>query len=303
MGQARGHTRERVPRRPPHSRPWTLKVTSGGDVRRISFSKSHTPSHRDVLSDVSDLFRVPPSRVESSFPLKYRDYEGDFCTLTNVTFSDPLPVFATDHTIRLTAAAGQQVQLMSTRSVILSPPQSPRPPPRYWSRVLQTDQAFHRDTVARRQAGAVDKWRIDHLADPASSMPGRPFSICAVTTRPGAFMRFVLHNPQEIRHSKSPSPTLLLRSSLALDLLCKSPEPKFVKAQCRVSGPKMRSSMLAGGSSNIRGARGTSRSVPEFPSSTSGIRGRSMSKAVKPTWLVVRWNPPDPDPWYPIHPT
>ena len=41
--------------------------------------------------------------------------------------------------------------------------------PRYWSRVLQTDQAFHRDTVARRQAGALDEWRIDHLADPASS--------------------------------------------------------------------------------------------------------------------------------------
>ena len=75
-------------------------------------------------------------------------------------------------------------------------------------------------------------------------------------------MRFVLHNPQEIRHSRSPSPTLLLRSSLTLDLLCKSPKPKFVKAQCRVSG-----------SSNIRGARGHSRSTPDFPSSTTGIRG------------------------------
>ena len=71
----------------------------------ISFSKSHTPPYRDVLSGVSDLFRVPPSRVESSFLLKCRDYEGDFCTLTDVMFSDALPVFATDHTIRPTAAA------------------------------------------------------------------------------------------------------------------------------------------------------------------------------------------------------
>ena len=47
-------------------------------VRRISLSKSHTPSYRDVLSGVSDLFRVPPSGVESSFLLKYRDHEGDF---------------------------------------------------------------------------------------------------------------------------------------------------------------------------------------------------------------------------------
>ena len=85
-------------------------------VRRISLSKSHATPYRDVLSGVSDLFRVPPSRVESSFLLKCRDCEGDFCTLTDVMFSDALPVFATDHTIGLTAAAtGQQVQLMSTR--------------------------------------------------------------------------------------------------------------------------------------------------------------------------------------------
>ena len=47
----------------------------------------------------------------------------------------------------------------------------------------------------------------------------------------------------------------------------------------------------------------TSRSAPDFPSSTSGIRGQSTSKAVKPTWLLVRWNPADPDPWFPISPT
>ena len=109
-------TRERVPRRPPHSSSWTLKVTHGGDVRRISLCKSHATPYRDVLSGVSDLFRVPPSRVESSFLLKYRDHEGDICTLNYVMFSDALPVFATDHTIRPTAAAtGQQVQLTSTR--------------------------------------------------------------------------------------------------------------------------------------------------------------------------------------------
>ena len=117
--------------------------------------------------------------------------------------------------------------------------------------------------------GALTTWRILPLP-----LPGRPFSICAVTTRPGAFMRFVLHSPQEIQNSRSPSLTLVLRSSLALDLLCKSPEPKFVKAQCRASG-----------SPNIRGARGH-RHI--YPSSATGIRGRSMSKAVKPTWLLVR---------------
>ena len=85
-------------------------------MRRISLSKSHATPYRDVLSGVSDLFRVPPSGVESSFLIKYRDHEGDFCTLTDVTFSDALPVFATDHTIRPTAAATcQQIQLVSTR--------------------------------------------------------------------------------------------------------------------------------------------------------------------------------------------
>ena len=117
--------------------------------------------------------------------------------------------------------------------------------------------------------GALTTWPILPLP-----LPGRPFSICAVTTRPGAFMRFVLHSPQEIQNSRSPSLTLVLRSSLALDLLCKSPEPKFVKAQCRASG-----------SPNIRGARGH-RHI--YPSSATGIRWRSMSKAVKPTWLLVR---------------
>ena len=34
---------------------------------------------------------------------------------------------------------------------------------RYWSGVLQTEQALHRDTMARRQAAALDEWRIDHL--------------------------------------------------------------------------------------------------------------------------------------------
>ena len=166
--------------------PWTLKVTSGRDVRRISLSKSH------------------------------------------VTFSDALPVFATDRTIRLTAAAtGQQVQLTSTRPRDPLAASIDSPSPRYWSRVLQTDQAYHRDTMARRQAAAVDKWGIDHLADLSFS--------CA-------------------RHAQGPS--CALRSSFALDLLSKSPEPNFVKAQCRVSGPKMRSSMLPGGSSNIGGARG-----------------------------------------------
>ena len=101
-------------------------------------------------------------------------------------------------------------------------------------------------------------------------------------------MRFVLHNPQEIRHSRSPSPTLLLRSSLTLDLLCKSPKPKFVKAQCRISGPKMRPSMLPGGSSNIRGARGHKQIYTRFSIVNHWDTGRSMSKAVKPTWLLVR---------------
>ena len=128
--------------------------------------------------------------------------------------------------------------------------------PRYWSRVLQTDQAFHRDTVARRQAGALDKWRIDHLADPASSHARQElFDLCR--DDPTRSLH-ALRASQPTRDSplQEPSPTLLLRSSLALDLLCKSPKAKFVKAQCRVSVPKMRSSMLPGGSSNIRGARG-----------------------------------------------
>ena len=97
--------------------------------------------------------------------------------------------------------------------------------------------------VAKRvpsKNGALTTWPILPLP-----LPGRPFSICAVTSRPGAFMRLVLHSPQEIQNSRSPSPTFLLRSSLALDVLCKSPKAKFVKAQCRVSG-----------SPNIRGARG-----------------------------------------------
>ena len=39
----------------------------------------------EVLSGVSSLFHVPTSRVESSFLLKYRDRDGDLCTLTEIT--------------------------------------------------------------------------------------------------------------------------------------------------------------------------------------------------------------------------
>ena len=200
----RPHTRER-PQAPTTLQP----LDPQSNIRRgcpISLSKSHTKSYREVLSDVSDLFRVPPSGVESSFLLKYRDHEDDFCTLTDVTFSDALPVFATDHTIHLTAAAtGQQVQLMST---------CPRDPlaasvastsPRYWSRVLQTRLFTVTPWLVAKPVpsinGALTTWPILPLP-----MPGRSFSICAVTTRPGAFMRFVLHNQQEIRHSRSHPP-------------------------------------------------------------------------------------------------
>ena len=111
----RPHTRER-PQAPTTLQPLGPSKQHLAGVRRISLSKSHATPYPGVLSGVSDLFRVPPSGVESSFLLKYGDHEGDICTLTDVTFSDALPVFATDHTIRPTAAAtGQQVQLMSTR--------------------------------------------------------------------------------------------------------------------------------------------------------------------------------------------
>ena len=158
--------------------------------------------------------------------------------------------------------------------------------------------------MARRQAGDLDgltTWPILPLP-----MPGRPFSICAVTTRPQAFMRFVLHNTKEIRHSRSPSPTLLLRSSLTLDLLCKSPKPKFVKAQCRVSVPKMRSSMLPGGSSNIRGARGHSRSTPHFfnvshwDTGAVNVQGREAHMVARQI-ESTRSRPLVPEPSHPPH--
>ena len=89
--------------------------------------------------------------------------------------------------------------------------------------------------MACRQAGALDKWHIDHQADPASSHARQSlYDLCRDPTRS-------LHAhcaAQEIRHPTGPSPTLLSRFSLALDLLCKSPLPKFVNAQCRASGPK-----------------------------------------------------------------
>ena len=69
-------------------------------------------------------------------------------------------------------------------------------------------------------------------------------------------MRFVLHNQQEIRHSRSHPPHFCCGLPSPSTSSANPPKPKFVNAQCRVSGPKMRSSMLPGGSSNIRGARG-----------------------------------------------
>ena len=65
-----------------------------------------TPPPTATFSRASLTFSVSHHHAsESSFLLKCRDYEGDFCTLTDVMFSDALPVFATDHTIRPTAAA------------------------------------------------------------------------------------------------------------------------------------------------------------------------------------------------------
>ena len=48
-GQARGHTRERVPRRPPHSSPWTLKVTYGGCPQDFPLQEPRHPLPRRSL--------------------------------------------------------------------------------------------------------------------------------------------------------------------------------------------------------------------------------------------------------------
>ena len=182
----RPHTRERR-QASTTLQPLDPQRTSGGCPQDFS-SKSHAPSDRDVPSGVSDLFRVPPSRVELSFLVKYRDHEGHF--------PDRRHVFGRSSCLR-DGPAGQQVQLMSTRTRVALGASVASPSPRYWTKALQTDQAF--------------RWLV---AKPVPSINGALtiWPIRAVTTRPGAFMRFVLHNspPQKpITHTSgavSPRP-------------------------------------------------------------------------------------------------
>ena len=94
-----------------------------------------------------------------------------FCTISRTMTSR-------SHRWLLTAASRQHVSPRSARPretlaapVALLPPQGIGhrcSPPRHAIARIQTNQTFHRDTMAKCQAIALKKCHIDHLTDPAS---------------------------------------------------------------------------------------------------------------------------------------
>ena len=100
---APSHDGNPIPTPPvPH---WALKVTLDQDTRRLPLLCSGTPTYHDVITGVGILFNLAPSDPATRPALFYRDSDGDTCTLTNTTYHDALPLFYSNHIIRLSLAA------------------------------------------------------------------------------------------------------------------------------------------------------------------------------------------------------
>ena len=156
---------------PPPSPPsqWCLKVTAGNDIRRLPFPTSLAPSYQDILRGVSLLFHLPLSSMEASLLLKYSDSEVDSCTLTAATFSDALPIFVPDHTVRPSAAAiNRQADKYSPS---LPPPSrqgNVNTPPRRAMARLEADRSFR---SKQRQMAARSSRRPIFQAVPFRTLP------------------------------------------------------------------------------------------------------------------------------------
>merc|ERR1719507_2714373 len=67
---------------------YTLKVELGGEIRRLKSwpAQEVEPSYEDLQNAVCTIFGLP----SGSLQLKYRDDEGDLCTLEQATLADSL---------------------------------------------------------------------------------------------------------------------------------------------------------------------------------------------------------------------
>eukprot|EP00450_Noctiluca_scintillans_P022203 CAMPEP_0194526382 /NCGR_PEP_ID=MMETSP0253-20130528/62169_1 /TAXON_ID=2966 /ORGANISM="Noctiluca scintillans" /LENGTH=343 /DNA_ID=CAMNT_0039371207 /DNA_START=48 /DNA_END=1075 /DNA_ORIENTATION=+ len=84
---------------------WTLKVDLDGDFRRLSpWLPDGEPSFANVLEAMARLFSLTTHDVIATLILKYRDDEGDLCTLNEATLRDALDLSVPARMLRLVAA-------------------------------------------------------------------------------------------------------------------------------------------------------------------------------------------------------
>ena len=195
----------------PPSPHWALKITMDQDTRRLPLLCSGTPTYHDVITGVDILFNLAHSDPATRHALFYRDSEGDICTLTSTTFHDALPLFSSNHIIRLSLAATH----------LTTDPLCPGHQPKHASRYLPPahaiagllrDQTRNMGFVCQEHDGAVAQWRSAHQSNPCSS--------------------FALHSLRELFHDDSSGGLDVFRSCL------KEPTPRLQSQNAMVLGSR-----------------------------------------------------------------
>mmetsp|Transcript_7465 Transcript_7465/g.10266 ORF Transcript_7465/g.10266 Transcript_7465/m.10266 type:complete len:114 (+) Transcript_7465:67-408(+) len=91
---------------------WTLKVDLDGDLRRLPNFNPYgindtLVSYETIAHSVSQLYGLPAAMAQT-LVLKYRDDEGDMCTLVPSTVQDAVRVSEAVRLMKLFAKRGDQ---------------------------------------------------------------------------------------------------------------------------------------------------------------------------------------------------
>ena len=223
----------------PPSPHWALKVSMDQDTHRLPLLCSGAPTYHDVITGVGILFNLAPSDLASRPALFYRDFEGDTCTLTSTTYHDALPLFSSNHIIRLSLAATHSADARpSTIGSNIDPP-CPEHHPKHTSRYLppaHTIAGLMRDQTRKKEnhrsdhEDAIAQWRSTHQSNPCSPSALRSLHELFHDDSSGGLnvLRSCLKVPTSRPHSQNAT---ALRSSGSPSLSTESP-PR----QCLVPG-------------------------------------------------------------------
>lgn len=110
---------------------YTLKVTLGSDTRRLRSSWPANATSEEIVDVIRTIIRLgfAPRLEDMAFLLRYKDNEGDMCSLVESTLEDCI-LFARDHVLKLmvglTDVDGQGMTSSQTLCVMSLPECQPQ---------------------------------------------------------------------------------------------------------------------------------------------------------------------------------